>query len=82
MSIIAVADIFGTADGREELVAALGRAERDAAGQPGCLRYSFAAIIADPRHFVLVSEWRDQAALDAHYASPEFARFQFSSTGC
>ena len=78
MSIFAIADMFGTSSNRDELAAALAHAERDAAEQPGCLRYTFAAAIGDPDHFVLVSEWEDQAALDAHYASPEFARFQFS----
>ena len=81
MSIIAVADMFATSDGRAELVTALARAERAAANQPGCIRYSFAAAIAEPNHFVLLSEWEDEAAFDAHYASPEFASFQFSIHG-
>jgi hypothetical protein len=46
MSVIAVADIFGISGRRPELVAALADAEREAAGQPGCVRYSFAATIA------------------------------------
>jgi quinol monooxygenase YgiN len=78
MSIIATADMFGTSSSRDELAAALARAERDAADQRGCLRYTFAAAIRDPDHFVLISEWQDQAALDAHYASPAFASFQYS----
>ena len=81
MSVIAVADMFATSDGREELVTALGRAECEAAKQPGCMRYSFAATITQPNHFVLISEWEDEAALDAHYASSEFASFQFSLHG-
>ena len=81
MSIIAIADMFAKGDGREELVSALGRAEREAANQPGCIRYSFAATIAQPNRLVLISEWEDEAALDAHYASPEFASFQFSIQG-
>jgi quinol monooxygenase YgiN len=81
MSIVAVADIFGISGRRQELVAALARAERDAADQPGCMRYSFAAAIADHDHFVLISEWRDQAALDSHFASSGFARFQFALNG-
>jgi quinol monooxygenase YgiN len=81
VSVIAVADIFGISGRRQELVAALAGAEREAADQPGCVRYSFAATIAEPDHFVLVSEWRDQATLDAHYASSGFASFQFSLDG-
>lgn len=78
MSIIAIADMFGSSSSRDELAALLAHAERETAQQPGCLRYSFAAVLGDPDHFVLISEWQDQAALDAHYASPEFAAFQFS----
>jgi quinol monooxygenase YgiN len=81
MSVIAVADIFAISGRRPELVAALAGAEREAVDQPGCVRYSFAATIAEPDHFVLISEWRDQAALDAHYASSGFASFQFSLNG-
>jgi quinol monooxygenase YgiN len=81
MSVVAIADLFGISGRRQELRAVLAGAERDAAGQPGCVRYSFAATVADPDHFLLVSEWRDQAALDAHYASTGFANFQFSLDG-
>src|SRR5882757_7902023 len=79
--VLAIGDLFGISGRRQELRAALADAERDAAAQPGCARYSFAATLADPDHFVLVSEWRDQAALDAHYASTGFANFQFSLEG-
>ena len=81
MPVLAIADLFGISGRREELLAALARAEREAVGQPGCVRYSFAATISDPDHFVLVGEWRDRAAMDAHYGSQGFARFQFSLDG-
>jgi quinol monooxygenase YgiN len=81
ISVVAVADLFGISGRRQELRAVLADAEREAAGQPGCVRYSFAATVADPDHFVLLSDWRDQAALDAHYASTAFANFQFSLQG-
>jgi quinol monooxygenase YgiN len=81
MSVVAVADLFGISGRRRELVAVLANAERDAANQPGCVRYEFAATIADPDHFVLIGEWHDQAALDAHYRSSGFATFQFSLDG-
>jgi quinol monooxygenase YgiN len=81
MTLVAVADMFGISGRRHELEAILADAERAAIGQPGCLRYSFAQALAEPDRFVLLSEWRDQATLDAHYASPEFARFQMSLNG-
>ena len=41
----------------------------------------FAAALADPSRFVLVSEWESQEALDAHYQSEEFADFQLGLDG-
>jgi len=51
------------------------------AGRPGCTRYAFAAALADPSRFLLISEWDSQEALDAHYRSEAFAEFQFSLDG-
>src|SRR4051794_23470995 len=79
--VVAIADLYGISGRRDELVALLAGAERDAVAQPGCLRYSFAATLADPDRFVLVSEWRDQAAMDAHYRSQASAKFQISLDG-
>jgi quinol monooxygenase YgiN len=81
VSIVAVADVYGIAGRREELLGVLADAERAAAGRPGCLRYAFAATIADPDHFVLLSEWSDEAALASHYASEAFADYQFALNG-
>jgi hypothetical protein len=47
MSIVAVADLFGVSGRRHELIAALMSEEREAAEQPGCIRYLFAATVAD-----------------------------------
>ena len=80
-SVLAIADLFGISGGRSRLLAAFAEAEREAAGQPGCLRYSFAEAVGDPDHFILVSEWRDRTSLDAHYASAGFTRFQQSLHG-
>lgn len=50
-------------------VAAATRAE------PGCLSYRFHADLEDPGAFFIFEEWRDQAALDAHFATPHMATF-------
>ena len=81
MIVIAVAELFGISGRRDELASLLERFERWAAGEPGCMRYTFAASLADPSRFVLVSEWESQEALDAHYQSGEFADFQFGLDG-
>jgi len=81
MAVIAIAEMFGIDGRRSELVEVLGRAEREAASKPGCRRYTFTATLADPDRFVLVSEWDSQEALDAHYRSDGFARFQLDLHG-
>jgi quinol monooxygenase YgiN len=81
MAVVAIADMFGLAGRRQELVATLAESQRRATAKPGCVRYAFAETIAEADHFVLVSEWLDDAALDAHYGSPDFASFQFSLNG-
>lgn len=81
MVVVAVAEMFGIGGRRDELAALLEPFERWAAREPGCRRYTFAAALADPSRFVLVSEWESQEALDAHYQSEEFSRFQFGLDG-
>jgi quinol monooxygenase YgiN len=40
--------------------------------ETGCLRYELNGVRADPARFVMVEQWQDQAAFDAHCASPHF----------
>jgi quinol monooxygenase YgiN len=81
MTVITVADMFGIEGAREELAGLFERFERDAQREPGCMRYTFAATVADPAQFVQLSEWESQDALDAHYRSRLFADFQFQLQG-
>jgi quinol monooxygenase YgiN len=81
VAVIAVAEMFGISGRRDELAAVLGRFEGVAGREPGCQRYVFATTLADPTRFVLLSEWDDQDALDAHYRSQAFADFQFALDG-
>lgn len=39
----------------------------------GNLRYDYFTAIKDPETVLLVDSWADQAALDAHHASPQMA---------
>jgi quinol monooxygenase YgiN len=81
VNVIAVAEMFGVAARRAELVALLADSEARSATEPGCRRYTFAATLADPDRFLLVSEWDSEEALDAHYDSEAFAEFQFGLDG-
>jgi quinol monooxygenase YgiN len=73
--------MFGIGGRRQELAELLERFERWASRERGCRRYLFAARLADPSQFVLVSEWDSDEALDAHYRSEAFASFQFELDG-
>ena len=38
--------------------------------EPGNLRYEYYVSLEDPQTVLLIDAWADQAALDAHHASP------------
>ena len=81
MALVAVAEMFGIAGRRAELARLLGDYERWAVDERGCRRYTFASALSDDSHFVLVSEWDSQDALDRHYRSEAFIDFQAGLDG-
>ena len=42
--------------------------------EEGNLRYAYFQSLEDPETVLLIDSWRDQAALDAHHASPMMKR--------
>ena len=42
--------------------------------EPGNLRYQYFQPLDDPETILLIDSWADQAAIDAHHASPMMAR--------
>jgi quinol monooxygenase YgiN len=52
-----------------DIVKPLSRAES------GCLTYDFYEKQPEGNEFLFFEEWRDQAALDAHFATQHFADF-------
>ncbi|MBA3811827.1 MAG: antibiotic biosynthesis monooxygenase [Caulobacteraceae bacterium] len=46
------------------------------ATDPGCLEYAYAVDLAEPDLLRVIERWADQAALDAHFASPHMAMFR------
>ena len=81
MVVIAIAYVYGIEGRRDELAVLLEEFEQQAVREPGCRRYTFAATLADPTQFVLLSEWESGDALDAHYRSTLFSEFQFGLDG-
>ena len=62
-------------EAREQAVAAA-RNMRDASrAEPGCQEYNFWFAFDDENELLVFEVWDDQAALDAHFATPHLAEF-------
>lgn len=46
------------------------------AAEDGCIAYRFYADIQNPRRFRIYEEWRDEAALAAHFLTDHMKAFQ------
>ena len=65
--------INGNARAFAEEMEASGIAE-DIRKDPGNLRYQYFQPLDDPETILLIDSWKDQAAIDAHHASPMMAQ--------
>jgi quinol monooxygenase YgiN len=60
-------------DGNQALVReALEQVVPPSRAEAGCLRYDLHIDLGNHASFVMLEAWRDQAALDAHEATPHF----------
>jgi len=75
-SLIVFAHVHTLVGRREEVLEVFRRGATAARAEDGCLHYEFTESVEDPGRFVLVEEWRDQAALDAHFRSAAFLAYQ------
>lgn len=78
--IVVLAEVFAQIPQREAIREAMLAAQRDARAEDGCVSYTFAETLEELGHFVLVERWRDRAALDAHFSSAGFERYQDAVT--
>ena len=76
MSTVVVGDIYTLQGRREEVVDLLHETQERVRLEPGCRAYAFAEVVADPGHYVVVQEWLDEAALEAHYGSAAYTSYQ------
>jgi quinol monooxygenase YgiN len=74
--IVGLGDIYTQIPRREEVRELMRSTQASVREQPGCISYTFAESIDDPGHFVVVQQWRDQAAVGEHYTSPAFDQYQ------
>lgn len=49
--------------------------------EPGCLEYAFAVDLGEADVLRITERWVDQAALDAHFASPHMGTFNQALAG-
>lgn len=49
--------------------------------EDGCLVYRFYTDILNPRRFRIYEEWRDEAALAAHFKAPHMHAFREKMSG-
>lgn len=76
MAIIVLGDVYAQIPHLEAVRGLMRETQERARGQPGCVSYSFAETLDEPGRFVIAQEWRDRAALEAHYRSETYADFQ------
>jgi quinol monooxygenase YgiN len=79
--IVGLGDIYAQIPRRTEVRELMRSTQASVREQPGCIAYTFAETLDDPGHFVVVQQWLDQAALDAHYRSEAFADYQEKIAG-
>ena len=74
--LVALGDIYTQIQHREEVTELMRQTQEQVREHRGCAYFAFAETLDDPGHFVVVQQWRDQAALDEHYRSEAFGRYQ------
>jgi quinol monooxygenase YgiN len=78
--IAALADVYAQVAQRATVEQAMLRLQVEARTQPGCLSFTFARALEDPGHYLLVQTWSDGEAMQEHYRSAAFARYQAEVT--
>ncbi len=75
-SLVVVGDVYTLAGRRDEVVALLAETQEHTRPQPGCIGFSFAEVVGDLGHYLVVEEWSDDAALRTHFKSDAFTSYQ------
>ena len=62
-------------DDREEIAQVLRELARLSRQEPGCVSYIPHQVESDPDTILIYEQYKDEAAADAHRASPHFAQY-------
>jgi quinol monooxygenase YgiN len=75
-SIVVIGDVYTLQGRRKEVVELLRETQERVRPEAGCVTYSFAEVVGDDGHYVVAEEWRDEAALQAHYEGEAFLDYR------
>jgi quinol monooxygenase YgiN len=75
MRIVLVVTVHALAGRVAEVGDAVEELRRASEASPGCEAYEAGRGIGDPSEFVIVSTWRDEPALRAHFDSAAYSRY-------
>tara|TARA_R110002094_G_scaffold54952_16_gene66039 strand:+ start:6305 stop:6613 length:309 start_codon:yes stop_codon:yes gene_type:complete len=73
--IIISASFTAPADNRAEIIALCAGHSAQSRAEPGCLSHHIHADCENPNRLFFHEEWRDAAAVAAHFAVPESGEF-------
>ena len=73
--VIVVAHARVKPEAREAAIAAASKMRDASIAEPGCQEYNFWFAFDDEHELLVFERWDDQAALDAHFATPHLAEF-------
>jgi quinol monooxygenase YgiN len=73
--IVLAAKLTGKPGRKNDILRLVATVTPPSRAESGCLTYQFYEQQPDGNEFLFFEEWRDQAALDAHFQSAHFANF-------
>lgn len=76
MPLSIIATIVAHPEHREMVTQALTAMLAPTRAEAGCQQYDLHVDQADPNRLVMIERWTDDAALDAHIATPHMARLK------
>lgn len=76
MSLSIIATIVAQPEHRETVFQALTAMLAPTRAEAGCRQYDLHADQSDPNRLVMIERWADDAALDAHIATPHMAQLK------
>jgi quinol monooxygenase YgiN len=74
--IVALGDVYVQVPRRGAAAEAMLAEQRAALEQDGCISFAFAETLDEPGHYLVTQRWNDRDALEEHYRSEPFFRYQ------